>query len=125
MNYYILGGLIITAFSCLIILSGFGTVGITAGSIAAGVQSTIGNVAAGSMFATTQSLAMQGVFASSAVIGGIVAGSEVINEVVTSKNQNNNTTTENSNVNRSSDKDTSTLNNSDFLKESINKNDHE
>lgn len=35
---------------------GFGAGGVVAGSIAAGVQSMIGNVAAGSLFAALQSL---------------------------------------------------------------------
>ena len=42
---------------------GFGTSGIVAGSIAAGIQSAIGNVAAGSTFAICTSLGMKGVFA--------------------------------------------------------------
>ncbi|KAK6222388.1 hypothetical protein LQW54_001088 [Pestalotiopsis sp. IQ-011] len=40
--------------------AGFTPAGIAAGSIAAGVQSTIGNVAAGSLFATLQSAGMGG-----------------------------------------------------------------
>ena len=44
-------------------LIGFGTAGIAAGSIAAGIQAGIGNVVAGSAFATMTSLGMQGVFA--------------------------------------------------------------
>ena len=42
---------------------GFGTGGIVAGSMAAGIQSTIGNVAAGGLFATVQSAAAGGAVA--------------------------------------------------------------
>ena len=47
-------------------LLGFGTAGVVAGSAAA-----IGNVAAGSLFATMTSLGMQGIFAGTAIGGGI------------------------------------------------------
>ena len=49
--------------------AGFGTTGIVAGSVAAGIQSTIGNVAAGSPFAAVQSFA-----AHSGFVGMIVTG---------------------------------------------------
>ena len=52
---------------------GFGTAGIVGGSIAAGIQS-IGNVAAGSLFATLTSLGMTGVFASTVAVGAILGG---------------------------------------------------
>ncbi len=49
--------------------------GIVAGSVAAGLQSTIGNVAAGSVFATLQSVGATGVtLGTKAVIGGVGAG---------------------------------------------------
>ena len=48
---------------------GFGTSGIIAGSVAAGIQSAIGNVAAGSTFAICTSLGMKGVFATTAKLG--------------------------------------------------------
>jgi len=51
---------------------GFGVGGIAAGSVAAGIQSIIGNVAAGSLFAACTSLGMTGVFASSAAVGAIL-----------------------------------------------------
>ena len=41
---------------------GFGSAGIVGGSIAAGIQSGIGNVAAGSLFSVFQSLGMTGFF---------------------------------------------------------------
>ena len=50
-------------------LLGFGTAGVVAGSAAA--QAAIGNVAAGSLFATMTSLGMQGIFAGTAIGGGI------------------------------------------------------
>lgn len=53
---------------------GFGTAGIVGGSIAAGIQSIIGNVAAGSLFATLTSLGMTGVFASTVAVGAILGG---------------------------------------------------
>jgi hypothetical protein len=42
---------------------GFGTTGIVGGSIAAGIQSSIGNVAVGSTFSVLQSLGATGVLA--------------------------------------------------------------
>ena len=42
------------------------------GSVAAGIQSIIGNVAAGSVFAVCTSLGMTGVFASTAAVGAIL-----------------------------------------------------
>ena len=39
-------------------LVGFSSAGVVAGSIAAGIQSTIGNVAAGSLFALAQAITM-------------------------------------------------------------------
>lgn len=58
---------------------GFSAAGVVGGSIAAGVQSSIGSVAAGSLFATLQSVGAAG-FAASTVagttvaVGGTVAG---------------------------------------------------
>jgi hypothetical protein len=40
--------------------AGFGSSGIMAGSLAAGIHSVIGNVSAGSLFATCQSIGMSG-----------------------------------------------------------------
>ncbi|KAM7197249.1 hypothetical protein V8F33_005677 [Rhypophila sp. PSN 637] len=58
---------------------GFGSSGVAAGSFAAGVQATIGNVVGGSLFATLTSAGMGGygaatVAAAGQVVGGIVAG---------------------------------------------------
>ena len=67
----ITGG-VIAGVALLPITLGFGTTGIVAGSVAAGIQSVIGNVAAGSVFAVCTSLGMTGVFASSAAVGAIL-----------------------------------------------------
>ena len=56
------------------ILIGFGTSGIIAGSIAAGIQSLIGNVAAGSIFSTMTSFGMKGYFCCTLGFGGIITG---------------------------------------------------
>ena len=61
-NVLIIAGIILFAVGMIPIIIGFGHVGITAGSIAAGIQSAIGNVAAGSAFAKFTSLGMLGVF---------------------------------------------------------------
>lgn len=59
-------------------LIGFAASGVLPGSIAAGIQSTIGNVAAGSIFATCQSMAATGAVGTVAVgtvatVGAVVA----------------------------------------------------
>ena len=60
------GGIVLalTAVAAPIVLPaiGFGTGGVMAGSVAAAAQSAIGNVAAGSLFATLQSLGAVGGF---------------------------------------------------------------
>ena len=55
-----------------VMLLGFGGAGIVAGSVAAGIQASIGNVVAGSLFATVQSLAMTGVVSTATTVGGAV-----------------------------------------------------
>ncbi len=64
-----LGGLILMGISSIPALIGFGTVGVVAGSAAAGVQAGMGSVAAGSWFAIITSLAMKGAFLNSAALG--------------------------------------------------------
>jgi hypothetical protein len=61
-------------------VAGFGAAGIAVGSIAAGIQSSIGNVAAGSLFATMQSLGATGTTFSAMTTGGIAvtAGSATV-----------------------------------------------
>ncbi|KAK0224633.1 hypothetical protein EDD85DRAFT_234815 [Armillaria nabsnona] len=54
---------------------GFGAAGPVTGTIAAGIQSGIGNVAAGSLFAHLQSMAMGGIISAGPyVISGVVGG---------------------------------------------------
>jgi len=65
----ICAGTLTTAIASVPILFGFGTAGIAAGSAAAAVQSSIGLVKAGSLFASLTSLGMKGIFAKVAVSG--------------------------------------------------------
>ncbi len=67
----IAGGGLATALGLGSTLFGFGTAGVIAGTAAAATQAAIGNVAAGSLFATMTSLGMQGILAGTAVGGGI------------------------------------------------------
>ena len=67
----ITGG-VIAGVALIPISLGFGTAWIVGGSIAAGIQAVIGNVAAGSLFAVCTSLGMSGVFASTAAVGAIL-----------------------------------------------------
>ena len=67
----ITGG-VIAGVAMLPISLGFGTAGIIGGSVAAGIQAAIGNVAAGSIFAVCTSLGMTGFFASTAAVGAIL-----------------------------------------------------
>ncbi len=69
-----IGGGIIGAAGVIPMAIGFGTAGIAAGSIAAGIQSSIGAVTAGSTFATMTSLGMTGVFSSLAAVGSGITG---------------------------------------------------
>jgi len=64
----ITGG-VIAGISLFPIILGFGTTGIVAGSVAAGIQAAIGNVAAGSLFAVSTSLGMTGAFATTSAAG--------------------------------------------------------
>ena len=67
----LIGGGIATALGLGGTLFGFGTAGVVAGTAAAATQAAIGNVAAGSIFATLTSLGMKGIIAGTAVGGGI------------------------------------------------------
>ena len=64
-------GGIATALGLGSTLFGFGAAGVVAGTAAAATQAAIGNVAAGSIFATMTSLGMQGILAGTAIGGGI------------------------------------------------------
>jgi Interferon-induced 6-16 family len=70
--YYLVAFLfgLISAASFALTLAGFTASGIASGSIAASVQSAIGEVAAGSLFAYLQSLGASGVIAGTRVITG-------------------------------------------------------
>ena len=69
----IVGGAIAAAGGLGATLFGFGTAGVVAGSLAAATQATIGNVTAGSAFATLTSLGMTGTLTTTAAGGGITA----------------------------------------------------
>lgn len=58
-------------------LLGFGEGGVVAGSLAAGTQAGIGNVAAGSTFATLQSMGAAGIGTKALVATGAVVGAGV------------------------------------------------
>ena len=72
----IVGGIGLLGTYVVPTLLGFGSTGIVAGSVAAGIQSGIGNVAAGSAFSTLTSMGMTGKFINLGKIGlsSIVAG---------------------------------------------------
>jgi len=54
-------------------IAGFTPTGVTSGSVAAAIQSIIGNVIAVSLFAILQSLGASGVFGAMSIIGGLVS----------------------------------------------------
>lgn len=53
---------------------GFTSGGVVGGSIAAGMMSSVGNVAAGSAIATMQSIGAAGLGATGTAVGGVVSG---------------------------------------------------
>jgi hypothetical protein len=67
----LIGSLVVCALGIIPTLIGFTSSGIALGSIAAWIQSLFGNVVAGSLFASLQSLGALGVFSSMALYGGI------------------------------------------------------
>ena len=73
-----LGGTALTA-------AGFGATGIVGGSIAAGVQATVGNVVAGSAFAALQSAGATGIIASATSAGATAAAAGVAMAAVSSE----------------------------------------
>jgi len=72
------GGIAVAGVCAMPMVAGFGPAGIVGGSIAALAQSSIGNLAAGSIFAALQSAGMTGVFATGATAGGAAAGTGYI-----------------------------------------------
>ena len=75
-------GGIATALGLGSTLFGFGTAGVVAGTAAAATQAAIGNVAAGSIFATMTSLGMQGILAGTAIGGGITTALGAIVDLI-------------------------------------------
>lgn len=78
------------------VVMGFGSAGIVGGSVAAGIQSGIGNVAAGSMFATLQSLGATGTLMTG-VYGGGAATAAGLGATRLGTNANNNGNNNNQN----------------------------
>ena len=74
MSFFTKIGFGLMCIGAIPILIGFGPSGIIGGSIAAGIQSLIGNVSAGSIFATMTSYGMSGIYTSIIGIGGIFTG---------------------------------------------------
>ena len=71
------GGATILALSATPMIMGFGMVGVGKGTVAAGIQSSIGGVVtSGSTFATLNSLGMKGIFIKGSIAGSgsLVAG---------------------------------------------------
>jgi len=72
MSILVIVGIIFAAIFLAPIAIGFGSTGVRGGSIASGLQSGVGNVVAGSLFAIVQSFAMGGIFTKIAIIAVIV-----------------------------------------------------
>jgi len=78
-------GAVVTTVCLAPFAVGFGTAGVVGGTIAAGIQSTIGNVVAGSLFAATQSLVMGGTATALAGAGAIATGTGIAIDACTNK----------------------------------------
>jgi hypothetical protein len=65
----IIGGATTIVVSAIPIIAGFGAGGIVVGSVAAAAQALIGNVSAGSVFATLTSWGMKALYAKGVVSG--------------------------------------------------------
>ena len=96
-NWLMGAGGITLAVGLAPIALGFGTVGVAAGSIAAGIQSGIGLVSAGSTFATMTSFGMSGYFVGTS-IGGAAAVATGIGVKLYPTNDSRDTQPENINV---------------------------
>jgi len=77
-NEIIVAGAVVTAVAVTPIALGFGVVGVGAATTAAAIQSSIGCVQAGSLFATMTSLGMKGAFVKTALAG---SGSMIVGVV--------------------------------------------
>lgn len=75
-------GITVGVAATIPIVMGFTTAGVAAGSIAAGIQSSIGLVSSGSLFATFTSLGMNGALLSTAATGYVTAASGFVCEKV-------------------------------------------
>ena len=89
-NNYISNGLMkaggaILSVGLIPIILGFGPVGIVAGSIAAGIQSGIGLVSAGSVFATMTSLGMSGYFFGTSIVGAATVVTGAVTKILSKK----------------------------------------
>ena len=73
-----IGGAILSGLALTPVAIGFGSAGIAAGSFAAFIQSMIGNVTAGGVFATMTSFGMTGVYTTTAAASGTAAGGSVL-----------------------------------------------
>jgi hypothetical protein len=79
----LIGGIVVAAPCVVASLAGFGAAGIVGGSVAAGIQSGIGNVAAGSAFAILQSWGATGLFLNGASAGAAAIGVGAVAGVLT------------------------------------------
>lgn len=79
------GGVAVAGACAVPMVAGFGTGGIVLNSFAALWQSSIGNVVAGSAFATLQSLGATGVFAAGATAGATATTGALVAEKVSKK----------------------------------------
>jgi len=86
-KWLLIGGGAVAGVAAIPMLVGFGSAGIVGGSIAAAIQSSIGNVAAGSAFAVAQNLGAQGVFLTAGYAGGATAAAGAALAVAGKKNE--------------------------------------
>ena len=83
----LIAGVVVAGAAALPILIGFGGAGIAAGSIAAGIQSSIGSVAAGSIFSIFQSLGMTGALSTTLTAGAVTSAvGGAVNEIENRQN---------------------------------------
>lgn len=74
-------------FSSVPMLLGFGTAGITGGSIAASIQSSLGLVKSGSLFAKLTSLAMKNTFFNGLIAGSLTTLASIISQIYPGYNE--------------------------------------
>ena len=82
-----IGGAVVALPCIAASVAGFGVAGVVGGSAAAVWQSAIGNVAAGSLFATLQSLGATGVFVTGSAVGTSAAGAGLATKLLRKKEQ--------------------------------------